>query len=395
MLFYKSTPMRKCLSLFLFLLLITVNAKESLYVNIPQASPHQHSATTFGKELIALIDASKEEIVFAIYGLRSQEDILAALLRAKKRGVSIKGVVDSDTHGSNYYDHTGLLHEHFSLKSDHKSAIMHNKFFVFDRKIVWSGSSNISDTGTGGYNANAVIVTEDKAVANVYHQEFDQMYEGNFGKKKHEIHRENIRTDESTLSVYFSPKSNTYEKAIKPLIQNAKHSIYIPIFYLTHEELSKELIKASKKGVEVKIILDASAARNKYSMHHKLREEGIAVKVENFGGKMHAKSMIVDSRYFIAGSMNFTKAGNTLNDENTLLIDNPLLAKAYETYFFELWKSIPERYLKKDPLPEGFESLHSCEDGIDNNFNHQKDHDDPSCQKKEKSTLANLFSWFK
>ena len=81
MLFYKSTPMRKCLSLFLFLLLTNVNAKESLYVNIPQDFPHQNSATTFGDELIALIDASKEEIVFAIYGLRSQEDILAALIR--------------------------------------------------------------------------------------------------------------------------------------------------------------------------------------------------------------------------------------------------------------------------------------------------------------------------
>ena len=33
---------------------------------------------------------------------------------------------------------------------------MHNKFFVVDKRFIWTGSANLSDTGTGGYNANIV-----------------------------------------------------------------------------------------------------------------------------------------------------------------------------------------------------------------------------------------------
>ena len=115
--------------------------------------------------------------------------------------------------------------------------------------------------------------------------------------------------------------------------------------------------------------MDASAAKNKYSTHQHLREAGIEVKVENFGGKMHAKSMIIDNRYIISGSMNFTKAGEEKNDENTIIIENATLAKAYKEYFFALWKQIPRRYLFIDPNPESFESGNSCFDGIDNNLN--------------------------
>ena len=94
------------------------------------------------------------------------------MLNAKKRGVKIKGVVDSDSKGKNYYSDTHLLYKHFNIVSDHKSYIMHNKFFVFDKSIVWSGSSNISDTGTGGYNANNSMVIEDEEIASIYLKEF-------------------------------------------------------------------------------------------------------------------------------------------------------------------------------------------------------------------------------
>ena len=375
--------------LFLFLCLFHLSdAKESLYVNLPKDLPSHQVQSPFGEELIHLIDGAQKEIVFAIYGLREQNDILEALKKAKKRGVLIKGVVDSDSHGKNYYSHTDTLYALFEIRSDHKSAIMHNKFFVFDQKILWSGSSNISDTGTGGYNANAVVVIEDKEVAKAYIKEFKQMFDGKFGRAKTEHSYANIRTQTSTISIYFSPKSHTYEKAIRPLIQGAKHSIFVPIFYLTHEDLSSELVKASKRGVDVKVILDASAAQNDYSKHEYLREQGIAVKVENFGGKMHAKSMIVDDRYFIAGSMNFTKAGNDTNDENTLIIDNEALAKSYNAYFSALWHTIPHRFLSYNPSPEGLESGNACFDGIDNDFDGKKDQEDPSCQKTPKVVHA-------
>ena len=367
--------------LLLVLLVFTLYAKESLYLQVPSALPSTSIKTSFGEELVKLIKNAHHEISFAIYGLRGQDEILKALIDAQERGVSVKGVVDSDSHGKNYYSDTYALYKYFEMVSDYKSAIMHDKFFIIDKSIVWSGSSNISDTGTGGYNANNCLVMSDANIAGVYLQEFNQMfYEKKFHNKKEVVTYEDIQTEDSLVSIYFSPKSNTYENGIKKLIQNAEQYIYIPVFYLTHKDLAEQLIKAKNRGVKIKIILDATAARNKYSMHRELRKNGIEVKVENFGGKMHIKSMIVDDKYIVSGSMNLTKAGNSTNDENTIVVKNSNLAKQYKNYFLQLWESIPQKYLYSDPSPESLESGNSCNDGLDNDFDHQIDIKDKACQ---------------
>jgi phosphatidylserine/phosphatidylglycerophosphate/cardiolipin synthase-like enzyme len=366
--------------LILILLTLTLYAKESLYLHTPSSLPSTNINTSFGKELVKLIKNAENEISFAIYGLRGQDDVLQALIEAQKREVKVKGVVDSDSHNQNYYSDTKELYKYFNIVSDHKSAIMHNKFFVIDKSILWSSSSNISDTGTGGYNANNALIINDENIASIYLQEFNQMfYDKKFHTQKTIVTYEDIQTENSIVSIYFSPKSNTYENGIKELVENAESYIYIPIFYLTHKGLAQKLIEAKDRGVEVKIILDATAAGNKYSMHKKLRKNGITVKVENFGGKMHIKSLIVDDTYIVSGSMNLTKAGNTKNDENTLVIKNTKLAKQYKKYFLELWTSIPNKYLFKRPNPESLESGKSCFDGIDNDFDKKTDLLDNIC----------------
>ena len=378
--------MKKRVLLFVYMLIIlnmfTLCAKETLYLQVPSTLPSTSIKTSFGEELVKLIDNAQYEISFAIYGLRGQDEILKALMDAQERGVSVKGVVDSDSHDKNYYSDTYALYKYFEIVSDHKSYIMHNKFFVIDKSIVWSGSSNISDTGTGGYNANNCLVMSDVNIANIYLKEFNQMfYEKKFHNKKEVVTYEDIQTEDSLVSIYFSPKSNTYETALKKLIQNAHQYIYIPVFYLTHKDLAQQLIQAKNRGVEIKIILDATAARNKYSMHRELRKNGIEVKVENFGGKMHIKSIIVDYKYIVSGSMNLTKAGNSKNDENTIVVQNTNIAKQYKSYFLKLWESIPEKYLYRDPSAESLESKNSCSDGIDNDFDHKIDIKDYTCIK--------------
>lgn len=40
-------------------------------------------------------------------------------------------------------------------------------FFIINNKIVWTGSTNISDSGTGGYNANIAILIENEKFASL------------------------------------------------------------------------------------------------------------------------------------------------------------------------------------------------------------------------------------
>ena len=66
------------------------------------------------------------------------------------------------------------------------------------------------------------------------------------------------------IKVFFSPKGGCAE-AISNEIRNANSSIYVCMYYLTSKKLSKELINASWKGIQVKVVLDKSQLSSKYS----------------------------------------------------------------------------------------------------------------------------------
>ena len=110
-----------------------------------------------------------------------------------------------------------------------------------------------------------------------------------------------------------------------------------------------------------------------------MRMAGIPVKIENWGGKMHEKSLIIDDKYLLIGSMNFTSGAHYQNDENSLLIENKEIAIKSRKRFEKLWKSIPDKWLYSIPKPEGEDSKYSCFDNIDNDHDGLIDADDPDC----------------
>lgn len=417
--------------IFLFFSTSCLSSNISIVVNSPidKTTPKDICSTEICTELLSLINNSKKSINFAIYGLRGQTEILEALINAKDRGVKIRGVIDKDVSNNNYYSDTHLIEKNFNnIKSDYqqdintqrylstkkkykdkcerplghkgplqcfegkgyaakddfsfKGDIMHNKFFIVDSKYVWTGSANISDTGTGGYNANVVAIIESEFVASKYLIEFEQMfvYE-KFHRAKTKLKKKKLQTsiDGQEINIYFSPQGYAMYRGIIPLIKEAKDSIDISIFFLTHKNISRELVNARKRGVSIRVILDATAATNSYSKHNYLRDNDIPVKVENWGGKMHMKSAIIDKKHLIVGSMNWTSAGESKNDENTLIIKNFKDASEYQRFYNLMWSSIPDKWLLEDPLPESKDSGAACYDGIDNDFDNKIDIKDHSC----------------
>ena len=151
------------------------------------------------------------------------------------------------------------------------------------------------------------------------------------------------------------------------------------MFVITHKKVTQALSDAASRGVDVRIILDATNARNKYTTHEHLRKAGALVKTENYAGKMHSKSLIIDDKYLISGSMNLSKRGNNINDENVLVIENPTLTKYYKSFFMYLWEKIPDIWLTKNAVSESYDSIGSCYDGIDNDFDEKIDFEDSGC----------------
>ena len=113
-----------------------------------------------------------------------------------------------------------------------------------------------------------------------------------------------------------------------------------------------------------------------------MRANGVPVKIENYAGKMHSKTMIADDKYSIIGSMNFSKSGETKNDENTIVLENAEAAKYLKRFFLYQWDRIPDKWLNGYPRAEGWESIGSCTDGIDNDYDGLTDALDTGCQSK-------------
>ena len=341
--------------------------------------PNNSCDTQVCHEVLNQINKSNSSIDIALYGWDDNPVIYNALVRAKARGVKIRIVYD--TSSNSYYPKLSNFVKIANEKStDSPKILMHNKFMIFDNSSIITGSMNFAKTGFSGFNSNCIFFINSKEIANIYEKEFNQMLQGKFHNSKSQIPHTTVVLGDTKVTPLFSPKDKIITNNVLPLIQNAKKYVYIPTFIITHDELANELINAKKRGVDVKLIIDATNVYSRKSKIKELRSAGVPVKVENYAGKMHSKSIIIDDEYIVAGSMNFTNSGENKNDENVLIIENKTLARYYKGFFEYLWKKIPKKYLQHGVRPEGKYSIGSCSDGVDNNYDGNVDNDDIGCK---------------
>lgn len=355
--------------------------------------PNRLGNTAVCNEIVNHINNAKSTIDIAIYGYDRVPKIENAIKNAISRGVQVRLVHDIDSGNSNIYENTmqfasiiknvscDKAPEFLKEKNKYTNSIMHDKFYIFDKSVVITGSANLSHTDMSAFNSNAVIVIKSAKIAQLYTNEFEQMYNSKFHNlKSHVPNKENISVGNSTVSIYFSPTDLITQKVILPLINNSTKYIYMPIFLITDNSIAAALINAKSRGVDVKVIVDATNAKNSYSKHSLLRQRGIAVKTENYAGKMHSKSIIVDDKYTLIGSMNLSRSGNTKNDENVVLIKDPGITVFYRKFFEYLWNRISDYWLTHDVSAESIYSIGSCSDGIDNDYDGKTDNADEGCR---------------
>ena len=108
---------------------------------------------------------------------------------------------------------------------------MHNKFFIVDSEIVWTGSANISDTGTGGYNSNVVALAYSPELAHIYEQEFNQMWSGKYHTEKEALERKTLSLGADSVTAYFSPQDDAMLTVVVQAIAQATETINASVFF--------------------------------------------------------------------------------------------------------------------------------------------------------------------
>lgn len=135
-----------------------------------------------------------------------------------------------------------------------------------------------------------------------------------------------------------------YEKAVIELLDNARESITISMFAINtgdHENhpinrLIEDLEEALDRGVSVDIFLNTrNIERGGITVSEmlqneklkSLREKGARILPVISTYLLHDKMIIVDKRFVVIGSVNWSVSALTKNFESSVLIDSELLAK--------------------------------------------------------------------
>ena len=283
--------------------------------------------------LITYINAAKTSIHIASFEF-DLTPVAEALIAAHNRGVDVRWVTD---------DESGLIadeepgHGQFAMlknagievRSDDRTALMHNKFWIFDNQIVWTGSTNITVNGVFKQDNNTIVI-QSPELAVIYEREFQEMWDGQFGPRSpSQLADQSAIINGSSAYVIFTSEDHAIEEAIIPLVNTATSSIRFLAFSFTDYPLAAAMIARAQNGVSVagvyeKVGSDTDAAELKtfYCANVPVRRDGNP----QF---MHNKVIVIDERYVITGSLNFSTNAETNNDENVLIIENPDIARLY------------------------------------------------------------------
>lgn len=309
----------------------------SVYFSDPQ-SPHAQSVRGGpDAHLAAAIAAARVSVDMAIYDL-DLWSVRDALLDAHQRGVLVRLVVESD----NLRRRTELQELQaagIAVVDDRDQDFMHNKFTIIDRQEVWTGSMNYNVSGAY-FNRNNLLRIVSPELAKNYLAEFEEMFLGfDFG----DLSPANTPYPqwyfgEMRVETYFAPEDGVLRRLVA-LVNAAEESLYFMAFSFTSDDLAAAVHTAAQRGVQIYGVMDEEQGLNNTGgEYHGFIEAGLDVRLDGERGAMHHKVLIIDESIVVTGSYNFSNSAERRNDENVLVIENPLLAAEYLGEFERVWE---------------------------------------------------------
>jgi len=293
------------------------------------------------QRLIEFINISQTSIHIASFEF-DLDPVADALIAAHNRGVDVRWVTDNE-HGLEADDEPGggqfakLQNAGIEVRADTRTALMHNKFWIFDGLVLWTGSTNITENGVFVQDNNTIIFQAPE-LATIYEREFQEMWDGQFGPKSpSQLAEQSVVINGTPIQVIFTSEDPALETAIIPLINSATSSIRFLAFSFTDFPLANAMIQRMQQGVDVAGVMDKTQAGGQGAELGTLFCAGVPVRHDGNKQFMHNKVIVIDERYVITGSLNFSTSAEESNDENVIIIDNPDIARLYMQDFERVW----------------------------------------------------------
>ncbi|PKN70014.1 MAG: phospholipase [Deltaproteobacteria bacterium HGW-Deltaproteobacteria-12] len=160
-----------------------------------------------------------------------------------------------------------------------------------------------------------------------------------------------VSTDNSVCPVILL-KNSEYFPAMTAAIDEAKSEIIMSFFLVkagAHkssypDRVLAHLVRAAKRGVKVVLILENSGGRDEKldAQNRKtkqlLQDKGVEVYFDSPRKTTHTKIIVVDQKLVLLGSHNLTQAALKYNNEISILINQPELAREARAFILKIAK---------------------------------------------------------
>lgn len=266
------------------------------------------------------------------------EPIVDALIGLEERGVRVRVVTDEDN--ADLSSIRRLRRNGISVVEDRRSALMHNKFIVIDGRYVWMGSLNYTTNGVYCNNNNLVRFDAPELAIN-YVVELGEMYDDRlFGPDSPDATpNEKLTVHGVQVENYFGP-----EKEIAPIIArnvaSARQEILFMAFSFTDDQIGQAMLGRADAGVSVRGVFETTGSDTAYSYYPKMAAAaipGLSVRTDGNPHIMHHKVIIIDRETVIFGSFNFSDSANRKNDENIVIVRDPVFTSFFVEEFNAVW----------------------------------------------------------
>lgn len=291
------------------------------------------------RAIVGFIKGAKSTIDIAVQALDNIE-IAHAILSVKKRRVQVRIILDEETlweatprlnplsPGGNLELNReiflSLLRASIRVKTDFDGQTFHQRFIIKDDSALLLCSANFTKIGCQK-NFNHVAVIKSKKVANLYQEEFEEMFEGRMGRanKRRESFSSELKVSQVSIRPLFAPDHLPELELMKQILK-AKESIHFAAFSLCNSSgIEDALISAARAGVQIYGLFDGQAANQKWAHArnlHKLDCELYLMDRKKHLGKLHHKLWVIDGRLVALGGYKFVAPTIPFNDENLLLM---------------------------------------------------------------------------
>ncbi|KAF9279825.1 hypothetical protein BGZ68_007663 [Mortierella alpina] len=155
--------------------------------------------------------------------------------------------------------------------------------------------------------------------------------------RHHHNHHDNQAGGGVFVSPVFFPSEESYGHLLSTL-DSAKKSLDICVFTITDDQITRAIIEAVERGVQVRIISDDDKSEDLGSDVKRLaRDYNIPTRVDGSEAHMHHKFVIIDDILVINGSYNWTKGARFANREDLTLTNSAKAVQAFKSEFEKLW----------------------------------------------------------